>query len=104
MKTFLNIYRTISYVFVIITIISVFNIITKTQEIYELKIELTDLKYQIKTLNKKIQKDSLTLDVSNKNYYSLWEENQIFSSMLSEIENEPNGHDILKKLWNKSQK
>jgi len=27
-------------------------------------------------------------------------ENNIFTSMLGEIENEPGGHEILKKLWN----
>jgi hypothetical protein len=30
----------------------------------------------------------------------LQKENDIFTSMLSEIENEPGGHEILKKLWN----
>ena len=30
----------------------------------------------------------------------LMEENQIFASMLSEIENEPGGHEILTKLYN----
>ena len=29
----------------------------------------------------------------------LFDENQIFTSMLAEIENEPGGHEILKKLW-----
>ena len=29
----------------------------------------------------------------------VWEENQRFSSMLSQIENEPGGHEILQKLW-----
>ena len=31
----------------------------------------------------------------------LEKENQRFSSMLAEIENEKGGHEILKKLWNK---
>ncbi len=30
----------------------------------------------------------------------LQKENDIFTSMLSEIENESGGHEILKKLWN----
>lgn len=29
-------------------------------------------------------------------------ENQIFSSMLSEIENSPEGHNLLKKIWGES--
>ena len=35
----------------------------------------------------------------NRKCKELWEENQIFSSMLAEIENEPGGSEILKKLW-----
>lgn len=46
--------------------------------------------------------DSVAINTLEKDYYELWEENQIFSSMLSEIENEPGGHEILKKLWNKN--
>ena len=37
-------------------------------------------------------------------YIELWGENQVFSSMLAEIENEPGGHKILKKLWILNQK
>ncbi len=35
----------------------------------------------------------------NRKCKELWEENQLFSSMLAEIENEPGGSKILKKLW-----
>jgi len=45
-------------------------------------------------------KDTAISNQISKDYYSLWEENQTFSSMLSEIENEPGGHEILQKLWN----
>jgi len=57
---------------------------------------------QIDSLKKKILIDSMTLEQANKDYYELWEENQIFSSMLAEIENEPGGHKILTKLWQKN--
>ena len=57
---------------------------------------------QIESLKKRIRIDSITLEQSNKDYYELWEENQIFSSMLSEIENQPGGHEILTKLWQKN--
>ena len=57
---------------------------------------------QIDSLKKKIKIDSITLNQVNKDYYELWEENQIFTSMLAEIENEPNGHEILKKLWDEN--
>ena len=79
----------------------VFSMIVKTNNVYQLNLEVTDLKKEIEHLNKQIQIDSMTLDRANKDYYELWEENQIFSSMLAEIENEPGGHEILKKLWNK---
>ncbi len=54
---------------------------------------------QIDSLKKKIKIDSLTLDQVNKDYYELWEENQIFASMLAEIENTEEGHEALKKSW-----
>ena len=57
---------------------------------------------QIESLKKKITIDSITLDQASKDYYELWEENQTFSSMLAEIENEPGGHEILEKLWQKN--
>jgi hypothetical protein len=66
--------------------------------------QCTQYTQQIDSLKKKIKIDSITLNQVNKDYYELWEENQIFSSMLSEIENEPGGHEILKKLWDKETK
>lgn len=42
--------------------------------------------------------------MDNKKCKELWEENQIFSSMLAEIENEPGGSEILKKLWDEHSK
>ena len=47
-----------------------------------------------------IHTDSVTIDLMEYEYLILWEENQRFSSMLSQIENEPGGHEILQKLWN----
>ena len=47
-----------------------------------------------------IHTDSVTMDLMEYEYLILWEENQRFSSMLSQIENEPGGHEILQKLWN----
>lgn len=52
-------------------------------------------------LKSKVKKDSLVIATMEKDYIEQWEENQIFSSMLSEIESEPGGHKILKKLWDK---
>lgn len=50
------------------------------------------------------QNDSLTILQMEKDYVEQWEENQIFSSMLSEIENEPCGHEVLQKLWKQQSK
>tara|TARA_R110000772_G_scaffold61393_2_gene138384 strand:+ start:581 stop:889 length:309 start_codon:yes stop_codon:yes gene_type:complete len=57
-------------------------------------------KEQLNKLKEKIRIDSITINQMEKDYVELWEENQIFSSMLSEIENEPGGSDIINKLWN----
>ena len=92
---------TLSFVLVCTIGAMVFSMIVKTNNVYQFNLEVTDLKKEIEHLNKQIQIDSMTLDRANKDYYELWEENQIFSSMLAEIENEPGGHEILKKLWNK---
>ena len=43
-------------------------------------------------------KDSI-INQMKEDYKEQWRENQIFSSMLDEIENEPGGHRIVKKLW-----
>ena len=52
------------------------------------------------SLKLRINTDSVTLGLMEYEYMILWEENQKFSSMLAEIENEPGGHEILEKLWN----
>ena len=59
---------------------------------------LTD---RIENLEKKYIQDSIHIEMVEYNYNVLWNENQIFSSMLSEIENEPGGHEILKTLYDK---
>ena len=56
----------------------------------------------VDSLKSKIQDDSITMSMMETDYLIIWEENQRFSSMLSEIENEPGGHEILKKLWDES--
>ena len=101
MNKITKIYTTLSFVLVCAIGAMVFSMIVKTNNVYQLNLEVTDLKKEIEHLNKQIRIDSMTLDRANKDYYELWEENQIFSSMLAEIENEPGGHEILKKLWNK---
>ena len=43
-------------------------------------------------------KDSVIKQMQ-RDYIEQWEENQIFSSMLAEIENEKGGHEIIERLW-----
>ena len=45
-----------------------------------------------------IHTDSVTMDLMEYEYLILWEENQIFSSMLSELESDEKGHELLTKL------
>ena len=52
-------------------------------------------------IEKQLEENQLTIKQLGDDYVELWEENQIFSSMLSEIENEPGGHEILKTLYDK---
>lgn len=56
---------------------------------------------KIDSLKLKIYNDSITMKAMESDYLVLWEENQIFSSMLSEIESSPKGHVLLKNLWEK---
>ncbi len=56
---------------------------------------------EIDRLSKEIEDNQVIIDQIEKDYYMLWEENQIFASMLSEIDNERDGHELLKKLWDK---
>jgi len=97
----LKIYTTLCFILVTFVGIMSFSMIVKTNNIVQLKMEVGNLKKEIEHLNKQISEDSLTIKTMEEDYVYLFDENQIFSSMLSEIENEPGGHEILKKLWNK---
>ena len=56
---------------------------------------------EIDRLNKEIEDNKLVIEQIEQDYYVLWEENQIFASMLAEIDNERDGHELLKQLWDK---
>ncbi len=55
-------------------------------------------------LKKQHREDSVAMKQWEKDYIEQWEENQIFSSMLSEIEGSPNGHEVIKILFDKKRK
>ena len=100
-KEVLKIYTTLCFILVVFVGIMSFSMIVKTSNIGQLKMEVGNLKKEIEHLNKQMSEDSLTIKTMEEDYVYLFDENQIFSSMLAEIENEPGGHEILKKLWNK---
>ena len=58
---------------------------------------------KIETLLIESMRDSIEFEMLRDEYEKLWLENQIFSSMFSQIESEPGGHKILKKLWENNQ-
>ncbi len=62
--------------------------------------ECPEFTHQIDSLKNKIQVDSITIKIIEADFDELWAENQIFSSMLSEIENEPGGSEIVNTLYN----
>ena len=59
---------------------------------YEQKDRLGSFIYEIQ------HKDSV-INQMRKDYIEQWEENQVFSSMLAEVENEKGGHEIIERLW-----
>ena len=61
--------------------------------------QYTELHERVKVLEKRHLDDSITMEILGSDYIEIWNENQIFSSMLSEIETKPGGHKILKELW-----
>ena len=56
---------------------------------------------EIDRLNKEIEDNQVIINQIKQDYYILWEENQVFASMLSEIEGSKEEHDELKYLFNK---
>jgi hypothetical protein len=58
---------------------------------------------KIEKLESRIEEDSITMTGILEDAAIIWEENQIFSSMLSQIESEPGGSSIINKLWIENQ-
>jgi hypothetical protein len=56
---------------------------------------------EIKELKEQISDDSLTIELLKEEYQILWKDNEILFSMLSKIDDESNGHELLKDLWEK---
>jgi len=71
-------------------------------ELYEAESKIIELEKSVKSLEEESQNYFAYLDTIERAYENIENENQIFSSMLAEIENEPGGHEILKKLYNEA--
>lgn len=63
--------------------------------------ELTECQSNNKIMSDSIKSLHEDIDLLNKANDELVNENQIFTSMLSEIEHTRGGHEILKELWEK---
>ncbi len=93
--------RTIITVFIVFSILTITIITLRYNNLKKAYIKAeTDKVGYCKTINE-LCKDTAANNLLRRDYYSLWEENQRFSSVFAEIENEPGGHEILKKLWSK---
>ena len=104
-KAYKKLYKTLnilSIIFSVLAIVMLMNIYSKGDILKDNNSATCpeNCEQQIDKLEAQHYNDSISLEIIEKDYYKLWEENQIFSSMLSEIEGEPGGHEILKKLWN----
>ena len=89
--------------FIVASIFTVVLIASKYNNLKKAYVESERKKVEYcKTINE-LCRDTVALNILQKDYYELWDENQRFSSIFAEIENEPGGHEILNKLWNKNQ-
>ena len=73
-------------------------IITRV-ELNEAEVKIMELEKIVKNLEEESQNYFDYLDTIERAYENIENENQVFSSMLAEIENEPGGHEILSKLF-----
>lgn len=103
-KAYQKVYKTLRTLGFIFSVLSVVILLYFKDDILKDNSSATcpeNCSQQIDKLEAQHYNDSISLEIIEKDYYEVWEENQIYSSMLSEIENEPGGHKILQKLWKK---
>jgi len=86
--------------FMIVGLCSLSNI-RKTRELNKINTELTECQSNNKIMSDSIKSLHEDIDLLNQANDELVNENQIFTSMLSEIEHTRGGHEILKELWEK---
>jgi len=103
-KAYKKLYKTLNILSIIFSVLAIVMLLYFKDDILKYNNSATcpeNCEQQIDKLEAQHYNDSISLEIIEKDYYEVWEENQIFSSMLSEIESEPGGHDILQKLWKK---
>lgn len=86
--------------FMVVGLFSLSNI-RKTRELNKINTELTECQSNNKIMSDSIKSLHEDIDLLNQANEELVDENQIFTSMLSEIEHTRGGHEILKELWEK---
>ena len=72
---------------------------TNSKNISEINNQLVECQSNSDTMNDSIKSLHENIKLLNQVNKDLLNENQIFTSMLSEIENTSGGHEILKELW-----
>ena len=105
MKSILNTYRKRKVLFILclfIMVCSICRAIIISIELNEAESKISELEKSVKNLKEESKNYFDYLDTIERAYENIENENQIFSSMLSEIENEPGGHEILSKLYSEA--
>lgn len=85
--------------FIVVSIFAFVLIASKYNNLKKAYVESERKKVEYCKTVKELCKDTAASNILQEDYYELWEENQRFSSIFAEIENEPGGHEILEKLW-----
>ena len=86
---------------IILIIVTLWSSVSNSKVKNKINIELTECQSNNKIMSDSIKSLHKDIDLLNKNNEELLNENQIFTSMLSEIEHTQGGHEILKELWEK---
>jgi len=85
----------------ILIIVTLWSSVSNSKAKNKINIELTECQSNNKIMSDSIKSLHEEIDLLNKTNEELVDENQIFTSMLSEIEHTRGGHEILKELWEK---
>ncbi len=86
---------------IILIVVSICSLVSNSKAKNKISTELTECQSNNKIMSDSINSLHEDIDLLNQANDELVNENQIFTSMLSEIEHTRGGHEILKELWEK---